>query len=135
MRKSSTCGLLGLSRQVYYRALTSKRKSQTRAKEVVCLVEKIRRDMPRIGFRKLYYLLNEPLRDLKDGTERSRNGTDGIEKTTGVGEKLSERQKEIFIRKNNSGNSIKIHIATRNDNEPKRYSNELLIRNFAVITR
>jgi transposase InsO family protein len=70
MSKSSTCGLLGLSRQVYYRALTSKRKSQTRAKEVVCLVENIRRDMPRIGFRKLYYLLNEPLRDLKVGRDK-----------------------------------------------------------------
>ena len=34
------------------------------------MVESIRGDMPRIGFRKLYYLLYEPLKDLKVGRDK-----------------------------------------------------------------
>lgn len=43
--KTSTCGLLGVSRQVYYRSVWSKQKSQTRVTEVVSMVAAIRRDM------------------------------------------------------------------------------------------
>ena len=70
MSKASTCGLLGVSRQVYYRSIHSKEKKQTKAETVVKLVANIRCDMPRIGFRKLYHLLYEPLRELNIGRDK-----------------------------------------------------------------
>lgn len=70
MSKSSTCGLLGVSRQVYYRSIGSRKKKQNKAEQVVSMVESIRRDMPRIGFRKLYYLLYDALKDLKVGRDK-----------------------------------------------------------------
>jgi len=68
--KSSTCGLLGVSRQVYYRSYRSKKEKQDKAEQVIAMVTSIRRDMPRIGFRKLYYLLNEPLKELNIGRDK-----------------------------------------------------------------
>jgi len=70
MSISSTCRLLGVSRQVYYRSLWSKQKNRTRAEDVVKMVTSIRRDMPRIGFRKLYYLLYNPLREIGIGRDK-----------------------------------------------------------------
>ena len=70
MSKSSTCGLFGVSRQVYYRSIQRKKRNQTKAEAVVMLVSGVRRDMPRIGFRKLYYLLYEPLRELNIGRDK-----------------------------------------------------------------
>lgn len=70
MSKSSTCGLLGVSRQVYYRSCWSRTKKQNKAELVVSLVESIRRDMPRIGFKKLYHLLYEPLKSLNVGRDK-----------------------------------------------------------------
>jgi transposase InsO family protein len=69
MSKSSTCGLLGVTRQVYYRCLRRKQNKQAKAGQVVSLVLDIRKDMPRIGFRKLYYLLYDSLRELKVGRD------------------------------------------------------------------
>ncbi|MDR1562120.1 MAG: IS3 family transposase, partial [Dysgonamonadaceae bacterium] len=68
--KACTCGLLGVSRQVYYRSVWSKQKKQDKAEQVVSMVKSIRVDMPRIGFRKLYYLLYEPLRKLGIGRDK-----------------------------------------------------------------
>lgn len=70
MSKSSTCGLLGVSRQVYYRSLRSQAARRSKAEQVICLVNNIRRTMPRIGFRKLYYLLYEPLTEMKIGRDK-----------------------------------------------------------------
>jgi transposase InsO family protein len=70
MSKASTCGLLGLSRQVYYRSLRSKKIKQNKSAQVVSLVNNVRRDMRRIGFRKLYHLLYESLRELKIGRDK-----------------------------------------------------------------
>lgn len=61
MSIDSTCRLLGLSRQVYYRAKRSGVKKQKRAEQVVNLVHSIRSTMPRLGTRKLYYLLQDSL--------------------------------------------------------------------------
>jgi transposase InsO family protein len=68
--KTSTCGLLGVTRQVYYRSVQSRKKKQDKAEQVVSMVKSVRRDMPRIGFRKLYYLLYDPLRELKVGRDK-----------------------------------------------------------------
>ncbi len=70
MSKSSTCGLLGVSRQVYYRSCKSRKQKQNKAEQVLALVQPIRMNMPRIGFRKLYHLLNEPLKELHVGRDK-----------------------------------------------------------------
>lgn len=67
---SSTCELLGLSRQVYYRAIRSRQKRQATASEVVGLVHSVRMEQPRIGTRKLYHILRQPLQEL--GVDRDR---------------------------------------------------------------
>lgn len=70
MSKASTRGLLGVSRQVYYRCCWSKQKKQATAKQVVAMVAAVRADMPRIGFRKLYHILYEPLKELGVGRDK-----------------------------------------------------------------
>ena len=70
MSIASTCRLLGLSRQVYYRRSWSKAKKQAKAEEVVRMVNDIRSAMPRLGFKKLYHLLYEPLRELNVGRDK-----------------------------------------------------------------
>lgn len=67
---SATCELLGVSRQVYYRAVQSKKKKREIAQQVVDLVVSIRGNQPRIGTRKLYYILQQPLRELGVGRDR-----------------------------------------------------------------
>jgi putative transposase len=67
---SCTCGLLGFSRQVYYRSLRSKGRRQVKAEQVITMVASVRRDMPRIGFRKLYCMLHDPLRDIQVGRDK-----------------------------------------------------------------
>ena len=67
---SATCELLGVSRQVYYRAVQSKKKKREIAQQVVDLVVSIRGIQPRIGTRKLYHILQQPLRELGVGRDR-----------------------------------------------------------------
>ncbi|WP_442266462.1 IS3 family transposase [Tenacibaculum sp. ZS6-P6] len=67
---SSTCKLLGFSRQVYYQANYRVKKSQSIANKVVELVKRVRMEQPRIGTRKLYYLLSEELSSLAVGRDR-----------------------------------------------------------------
>lgn len=54
---------------MYYRALKSKAKRQTTATKVVELVRSIRMEQPRIGTRKLYYILQEDFRRLGVGRD------------------------------------------------------------------
>lgn len=67
---SSTCKLLGFSRQVYYRANYRVKRNQSIATKVIELVQDIRMHQPRIGTRKLYYLLSEELNDLGVGRDK-----------------------------------------------------------------
>jgi len=62
--------LFGVSRQVYYRKIKSKQKRQDKATRVIQLVRNIRKDMPRIGTRKLYYMLRKDLKLLSVGRDR-----------------------------------------------------------------
>jgi transposase InsO family protein len=62
--------LFGVDRQVYYRKKRSKQKRQDTASQVVELVREIRQQMPRVGTRKLYYLLEAKLRSLSVGRDR-----------------------------------------------------------------
>ena len=66
---SSTCELLWVSRQVYYWAIKSKEKRQAITGKVVELVRSVRIEEPRIGTRKLYYILQQELRGLGVGRD------------------------------------------------------------------
>lgn len=63
------CHLFGINRQVYYRKIKRASGRQGKASLVVAMVLDIRKSMPRIGTRKLYYLLFEQLSALKIGRD------------------------------------------------------------------
>jgi transposase InsO family protein len=65
-----TCQLFGIDRQVYYRKLRTKASKQTKASQVVAMVMDIRKQMPRIGTRKLYYLLSDKLQQMQTGRDK-----------------------------------------------------------------
>jgi putative transposase len=62
--------LFGIDRQVYYRKIRREASKQTKAKEVISMVDAIRKTMPRIGTRKLYYLLSDKLQLMKIGRDK-----------------------------------------------------------------
>lgn len=64
------CHLFGIDRQVYYRSLRRKAARQSKAEQVVELIAQTRLAMPRIGTRKLYYLLLDKLQVLKIGRDK-----------------------------------------------------------------
>ena len=66
----SACRLLGVDRQVYYRRKQTLVGKQETAEIVVKLVMEVRKQMPRIGTRKLYYLLHDELKELRIGRDK-----------------------------------------------------------------
>ena len=66
----ATCYLLGVDRQVYYRAKKSLLEKQTITQQVINLVRSIRNLMPKIGTRKLYHMLEKELKPLKVGRDK-----------------------------------------------------------------
>jgi transposase InsO family protein len=64
------CTLFGIDRQVYYRKIKRRIVKQDKATLVVKMVIEIRTQMPRIGSKKLYYLLNNDLKMLKIGRDK-----------------------------------------------------------------
>lgn len=66
----SSCRLFGVNRQVYYRQKRAIKKKQDTASRIVEMVMVVRQQMPRIGTRKLYYLLQDQLRDLGVGRDK-----------------------------------------------------------------
>ena len=66
----SACRLFGVNRQVYYRRKQSIQKNRDIASKVVVMVMEVRRQMPRIGTRKLYSLLQDQLKDLGVGRDK-----------------------------------------------------------------
>ncbi len=64
------CTLFGIDRQVYYRKIKRRLIKQDKAQLVVNMVLEIRTQMPRIGSKKLYYLLNQDLKNLKIGRDK-----------------------------------------------------------------
>ena len=67
---SGTCRLIGVDRQLYYRAKKGKQQKQFIAAKVVELVMNIRKKMPRLGVKKLYYKLKDELSKLKVGRDK-----------------------------------------------------------------
>ena len=64
------CTLFGMDRQVYYRIIKRRIIKQDKAQLVVKMVLEIRTQMPRIGAKKLYYLLGNDLKTLKIGRDK-----------------------------------------------------------------
>ena len=64
------CNLFGVDRQVYYRKLKKRKVRQSIACTVVSMVLEIRKEHPRMGTRKLYFLLKKNLIDLKIGRDK-----------------------------------------------------------------
>ena len=64
------CTLFGIDRQVYYRKIKRRVIKQNKAELVVNLVIEIRTQMPRIGCKKLFYMLNKELKTLKIGRDK-----------------------------------------------------------------
>ena len=64
------CNLFGINRQVYYRKIKRRTIKQDNAQLVVNMVLEIRTQMPRIGSKKLYYLLGKDLKTLKIGRDK-----------------------------------------------------------------
>jgi putative transposase len=62
--------LFGIDRQVYYRRIRRKIVKQDKARQVILMIDTIRKTMPRIGARKLYYLLSDKLQALKIGRDK-----------------------------------------------------------------
>jgi transposase InsO family protein len=62
--------LIGIHRQEYYRAIKSKVLRKEQATIVVDLVQAVRIRLPRIGGKKLYYLLKKKLQELKIGRDK-----------------------------------------------------------------
>lgn len=56
-----TCDVFGISRQAYYKQKISFRLKQEQAEAIVAKVQNMRISMPRLGTRKLYYLLSSEL--------------------------------------------------------------------------
>jgi transposase InsO family protein len=65
-----TCYLFGIDRQVYYRKIRRKINKQSKAEQVVSMVIEIRKAMPRLGTKKLYYLLSDKLQLMKIGRDK-----------------------------------------------------------------
>lgn len=62
MSLSRCCRLFGISRQSVYQSEERSRERRDRLKDVRQMVQDIRMDMPRLGTRKLYYLLKDEFR-------------------------------------------------------------------------
>lgn len=62
MSLSRCCGLFGICRQSIYQSEERSRKRLDRLKDVRQMVQEVRKDMPRLGTRKLYYLLKDEFR-------------------------------------------------------------------------
>jgi len=69
MSISFTCSLFGYDRQVYYRSKRRVVKHQQRARKVIELVNLVRKRMPMLGGRKLYYILKVELNKLGVGRD------------------------------------------------------------------
>lgn len=61
--------MFGGSRQIYYRRRKRETQLQLKSEEAVSLVQQVRRQLPRVGTRKLYHMLNEQLRSLHIGRD------------------------------------------------------------------
>ncbi|MCO5260108.1 MAG: IS3 family transposase [Crocinitomicaceae bacterium] len=62
--------MVGINRQYYYRSFWIKKEKQQKVNQVISLTNDVRSKMPRIGTRKLYFLLREPLQEMHIGRDK-----------------------------------------------------------------
>ncbi len=62
--------MFGVDRLVYYRSVQRSKSKRDKAQRVVALVIELRKKMPRVGGRKLYYLLQAQLKELSIGRDK-----------------------------------------------------------------
>lgn len=62
--------MIGIHRQQYYKAINRSAKKKDIGQKVIDLVNEIRIKLPRVGTRKLYFLLKEPLKKLNVGRDK-----------------------------------------------------------------
>jgi len=67
---SFACHLFGIDRQVYYRSIKRKEIKIFKAEVVVDMILEVRKTMPMIGGKKLYYILNKELQSLDIGRDK-----------------------------------------------------------------
>lgn len=62
--------MFGVERQVYYRSIKRREISVLKAEQVVAMILEIRKSMPMIGGKKLYYILKKELQTLDIGRDK-----------------------------------------------------------------
>lgn len=62
--------MFGISRQSYYRSGWRDKHRKEVSYQVINLVKKVRQELPRVGTRKLYHILKEPLSELGVGRDK-----------------------------------------------------------------
>lgn len=70
------CRHIGISRQAHYKAMACQRRKDQQHEAVVKLVQQTRQRQPRIGTRKLHYLLQKPLHE--SGIQMGRDALFGL---------------------------------------------------------
>ena len=104
MNVRSTCQLLGYARSSYYKQLKRVQVKRTRHTEVLNQIYSIRKEMPKVGGRKLHYLLRQTL--LKSGnTELGRDRLFDLLRENNL---LIERKKKYAIT-TNSNHPFKVY--------------------------
>lgn len=62
--------MIGINRQRYYRSIHRSQKNQLIASQAIEMVRGVRIQMPRLGTKKLYYLLSGQLKELRFGRDK-----------------------------------------------------------------
>lgn len=100
---SSCCRLFGVSRQSVYQSISRRKKRQKELEPVLAMVLDIRREQPRIGTRKLYYLLSKKFES--QGIKLGRDGLFDYLRECG----LLIRPKKSYTKTTNSKHWLKKH--------------------------
>lgn len=114
MSLSRCCGLFGMSRQAIYQ---SQKRSLARSKQlsqVKYLVQQVRKDMPRLGTRKLYFLLKEEFDD--QGIKIGRDALFDYLRS----ESLLIKPKKNYTKTTNSKHWLRKHPNLMKDTNPSR---------------
>lgn len=109
MSLSRSCRLFGVSRQSIYKTEQRVRQRKLELSVIKPLVESVRRDMPRIGTRKLYYLLKPKLEQLS-----IKIGRDGLFKYL-KSEQLLIYPRKTYIKTTNSKHWLRKYPNLLND--------------------
>ena len=111
--------MFGISRQSIYQAENRAIKRNNELRIVRCLVEQVRIEMPRLGTRKLYYLLKDEL--INSGVKLGRDGLFSYLRK----EQLLIRPRKSYTKTTHSKHWLKKHPNLYNRSEVKEPENAL----------